>query len=84
MNTALGYGVVDFAYANSHKDNILKQFGRRLFSKIIVCQEIEYESQRPTEITFLYPDYTLSKILEIQISATAFLRISEVKLPDVP
>lgn len=81
--TALGYGSVDFDYANSHKDNILKQARKRLFSRIIVCQEIKYESKQPTERTFLRPDYVLKTLYEIQTSETELLRISEVKLPEV-
>jgi len=55
---------------------------RHLFSRVIVCQEIDYESKNPTKETALPPDYKLSSLYEIQISATEFLRISELKTPE--
>lgn len=76
---ALGYGAVNFAYANTNKELVLLEASRRLFSKIIVFQEIEYESKQPTSETLLPSDYKLNTLYEIQISATEFLRISEVE-----
>jgi len=77
--TAMGYGAISFAYANQNKESILHQDSRHLFSKVIVFQEIEYKGGKPTQGTVLDPDYKLNTLYEIQIAATTFLRISEVK-----
>ncbi len=76
---AVGYGAVNFVYANKNHQKVLKEFGRHLYSKVIVFQEIEYETGQPTEKTKLPPAYNLETLDEIQISATEFLRIAEVK-----
>jgi hypothetical protein len=77
--TAMGYGAIDFNYANQNKELILYEDSRHLFSKILVFQEIEYESGKPTQDTFLDPYCKLDTLYEIQTTATIFLRISEVK-----
>ena len=81
--TALGYGAINFAYANKNEKQILKECYRHLSSKIVVLQEIEYGSQKPTKETDLNSDFKLNTLYEIQISATEFLRISEVKPADM-
>ncbi|MBN1622677.1 MAG: glycosyltransferase family 39 protein, partial [Endomicrobiales bacterium] len=80
--TALGYGAVNFSYANQHSDKTIKEFTRHLFSKIIAFQEIKYQDQAPTKETALNQDYNLNTLYEIQITATEFLRISEVRIGD--
>jgi len=80
--TALGYGAINFSHANQDKDKVLREIGRHLFSRVFAFQEIEYKSQQPTKDTSLAADYKLSSLYEIQISATEFLRISEVKLTE--
>jgi hypothetical protein len=74
---ALGFGAVDFAYANKHKTALLKELDRHLYSKIVVFQEITYQTGNPSEDTTLDPAYRLMPILEIQTTASAFLRISD-------
>ncbi len=81
--TSLGYGAINFAYANKNEKQILKEGYRHLSSKIVVFQEIEYEGEKPTKETNLNPDFRLNTLYEIQISATEFLRISEVKTVDL-
>jgi hypothetical protein len=76
--TALGYGAVNFDYANKNEEQLLLEYGRHLFSKIVVLQEINYDSQKPTKETALNPVFKLNTLYEIQITATEFLRISEV------
>jgi len=76
--TALGYGTVDFTYANNNRKPLLNQLDRHLFSKMIVFQQIEYKTNAPTSDTTLHPDYNLHTLYEIQVSADKFLRISEI------
>jgi hypothetical protein len=76
--TALGYGAINFSSANTNKEYLLYEYDRHLYSKIVTLQEIEYESQKPTKVTELDPDFKLKTLYEIQISSTEFLRISEV------
>ena len=78
--TALGYGAVNFSYANENRSSLLYEASRHLYSKIIVFQQIEYEGERPTNDTVLHSDYKLKPLYEIQVSATTFLRISEVEI----
>jgi hypothetical protein len=80
--TALGYGAMNFSYVNKNSGQVLKEAGRRLFSRAFVFQEIEYQSKNPTKETALPPDYRLNPLYEVQISATEFLRISEVKIAE--
>jgi hypothetical protein len=78
--TALGYGAINFSHANQNKDKILREISRHLFSRVFVFQEIAYDSRQPTKDTALAAEYKLTNLYEIQISATEFFRISEVKL----
>ena len=78
--TALGYGAVNFSYANKHHKLVLREAERNLFSKIFVFQEIEYETKKPTKNTALHPDFKLDTLYEIQITATEFLRVSEMEI----
>ena len=78
--TALGYGTVNFDYANKQKDNLLKEYSRNLFSKIYAFQEIEYSTLQPTKGTALPSNFKTNTRHEIQISAIEFLRISEVEI----
>ena len=82
--TALGYGAVNFPYANKNRELVLREVDRRLFSKVFVFQEVEYETNKLSEGTVLHPDYKLNTLYEIQITATEFLRISEVKINEAP
>lgn len=75
---ALGYGAVDFDYANKNAGSLLNEARRHLFSKIIVFQEIMYETGMPGSGTALDVAYNLKRLREIQITAESFLRISEV------
>ncbi len=75
---ATGYGAVNFVYANQHQEKVLREIDRHLFSKVIVFQEIEYETGQPTQKTQLPPVYNLEVLKEIQITATVFLRISQI------
>lgn len=76
---AMGYGAVNFVYANQNQQIFLKEIERHLFSKVIVFQDVEYESGQPTEKTKLPPVYNLETLYEIQVTATESLRIAEVK-----
>lgn len=80
--TALGYGAVNFSYANKNSTKTINEVTRHLYSKIIVFQEIKYQDQTPTKETALHQDYKLNSLYEIQITATEFLRISEVRIDD--
>jgi hypothetical protein len=82
QHVALGYGAVDFTYANKNAGSILNEARRHLYSRIIVFQEIMYDTSRPGDDTTLDVAYRLKPLYEIQITATAFLRISEVVIDD--
>jgi hypothetical protein len=81
---AIGYGAVDFNYANKNKDTIIYELNRHLYSRLIVFQEISYESGKPIQDNVLHSDFRLNTLFEIQMTATEFLRISEFKLSDKP
>ncbi len=78
---ALGYGAVSFAYANRHQQNLLREIGKHLFSKVFVFQEIDYGTGGAIDKNKLAPAYKLKALYEIQITAEDFLRISEVEQP---
>ena len=79
---AIGYGAIDFSYANNNKTALLTELKRHLYSRLIVFQDIEYKTGLPTADSGLDSEYKLNTICEIQTTATEFLRISEVKLSD--
>jgi len=79
--TALGYGAINFSYANKNSEQILKEAARHLFSKIVVFQEIEYTNNNPIKKMALPAGYRLDTLYDIQITATEFLRISEMEIP---
>lgn len=79
--TAMGYGAVNFAWANANKDQLLKEARRRLFSKMVVFQEVSYETGRPTPETALPDNWRLKTIYSIQFSATEYLRASVLVVP---
>jgi len=82
--TALGYGAVDFVYANKHHDEIMAEFHNHLYA-ILEFQAISLAANRP------FPNYEFSNVYgavvmkELQISGSDdqdhqpngyFLRIS--------
>jgi hypothetical protein len=79
---AIGYGAVDFDYANTNKNVLLNEARRHLYSKIIALQEIMYGAGLPTGDSTLDASYKLEPLYEIQITAESFLRISRVTLPE--
>lgn len=79
--TALGYGAINFSYANKNSEQILREATRHLFPKVVVFQEVEYGSNNPTKNTTLPTSYKLNTLYDIQITATEFLRISEIEIP---
>lgn len=79
--TVLERGAVDFHYARPNSAALLEELGRRLYGRIIVFQEIQYATGKPTASTALGPEYLLETLLERQNTAETFLRFSEVRLP---
>lgn len=77
--TVLGYGAVDFNYANNNP-SIMNLVRIHLYSDIIVFQEIEYRTQKPTNDTAL-AGYKLATLREEMITGGIFLRISKVLAP---
>lgn len=78
--TAIGYGAVNFSYANKNNVQTLNEAMRHLFSRIIVFQKIQYKDKKSVPGAALHSDYKLNTLYEIQISAAEFLRISEVRI----
>ncbi|MGA2094378.1 MAG: glycosyltransferase family 39 protein, partial [Sedimentisphaerales bacterium] len=79
---ALGFGAVDFNYANNNKAALLNETRRHLYSRLIVFQEIMYETGKPSADSALDADYILKPLYEIQTTADAYLRISQVVISD--
>ena len=78
MYAARGFGAFEFEYFNRNKGRILLDFRRHLYRDIFVVQEILYEGLQPTQDTSLAPQCKLSPTLELQNTATSFIRISRV------
>lgn len=77
--TPFNYGAVGFSYANANTDALLYELKRHLYTDIIVFQKIAYEpAEAPVASDYLRPEFKLEKLLELQNSATDFLRISRV------
>jgi len=74
--TALEYGAVNFEYARGGSAELLEELDRKLFSRILVMQEISYETGKATPATDPGPDYSLEPLLERQNSAESYVRIS--------
>jgi 4-amino-4-deoxy-L-arabinose transferase-like glycosyltransferase len=75
---ALGYGAVNFNYANNNKAALLNEARRHLYSEIIVFQEIMYDTGKPSADSALEPDFVLKPVYEIQTTAESYLKISKV------
>lgn len=81
---AIGYGAIDFSYANNNRESLLTELKRHLYSRLIIFQDIEYSTGLPTADSVLDGEYKLTAQHEVQTTATEFLRISEVKSSDKP
>lgn len=79
--TALGYGAVDFNYANSRANEVINGINRHLYLKAYVFQKINYSSRQPIPENTLDPQYPLRTLQEIQLTESEYLRISSVTGP---
>jgi len=77
-------GAVNFKYANSNAIDILNSARRKLFSEILVAQEILYKTGLPKLEHKLDAAYKLETIYELQNSGDTFLRISRVTEDSLP
>lgn len=74
---ALGYGSVDFKYANRNYGEIISEYNRGLYS-IVVFQRVNIEKQWPVpDCQFLVP-FDLKIAKELQFDANEIVRISWV------
>jgi hypothetical protein len=76
---AIGYGAIDFSYAKNNKAALLSELKNHLYSRLIVFQDIDYKTGQPTADSVLDNEYKVNTLVEIQTTATEYLRISEVK-----
>lgn len=73
------YGAISFDRARKQPKKIKSDFERHLYKEIYVLQEIEYASASPAKSTSLPREFKLETLVELQNTATSFLRISKVK-----
>ncbi|MBI4349276.1 MAG: hypothetical protein HY553_20730 [Elusimicrobia bacterium] len=76
--TVLDQGAADFAWANNHVRELLFELDRRLYSDMFVFQRVSYATGMPVPDDRLHEDFRLELVLERQLTATQFLRISRV------
>lgn len=77
--TALGYGAVDFNFANRNEADLINSYQRRLFPQIVVFQRIQYANGLPYENYQLKSAaFRLEILEERQLTGDEFLRISKV------
>jgi hypothetical protein len=74
-------GSVNFGYANRHRDALLKELRRRLFSDIFVAQRVSFADLEPIRTERLDPGFALETLVELQSNAAHYLRISRVLRP---
>jgi hypothetical protein len=74
------WGAVDFPYANTHKNALLKKLENHLVQDIVTIQKIRYANHKPTDSTQLH-GYTLNTLNETQTHSEWYLRFSKVLLP---
>lgn len=69
-------GAVNFEYANYEKNTILNKLGRGILGSMVVLQEIEFATGKPTKETTLDPAYKLTTIKEVELTDRIFRRYS--------
>jgi hypothetical protein len=75
---AMGYGALDFPTANAERAKILDALGRRLVLDVYTFQMIEYATNQPKPEYVLDAAFHTEVLLEVQITAKEFLRISRI------
>jgi len=80
LYTVHNYGAVTFSYANSHKEEIMRELREHRYSDIFVIQEIDYETQKLIRGATLDKSYNLELMIELQNKPqpVSYLRISRV------
>jgi len=81
--TAADYGAVSFGYANQHAEDLLGDLNQGLFAEILVFQKVEYADDQAKKGQRLETPWKLEILDEAQMEGDAFLRISQVVLPEV-
>lgn len=76
--TVMGRGAISFKYANTNAIDILNSLNRKLFTDIVVAQEILYKTELPRQEQQLLPAYRLQPLYEFQNSADTYVRLSVV------
>lgn len=80
--SAFQYGTADFSYANKNRKELLAELDNHLYSRIVVLQQISYDTRTPLQSQVLDPEFVLSQpAAEYQITGNYFLRISYVVRP---
>ncbi|MBM2813145.1 MAG: hypothetical protein HW416_3904 [Chloroflexi bacterium] len=76
----MNYGAVSIDYANKHPETLLYELKRHLYTQILVFQKIAYGNPDLPTRDALHPAFKLEKLMELQTSATEYVRISKVIL----
>jgi hypothetical protein len=77
--TVYQYGATSFERVRRQTQKIKSDFERHLFREIYVLQEIEYSTSLPIASNRLPQEFRLEPLVELQNTATSFLRISRVE-----
>lgn len=76
--SALGYSAIDYLYLSAHRDEILAELKRHLYTEIIVIQRIDYGTQAAVPHDEMDPVFKMETLAELQTTASEFTRISRV------
>ena len=82
--TVMGRGAISFKYANNNAVDIVHSLNRKLFTDIVVAQEILYKTELPRQEQQLLPAYRLKPLYEFQNSADTYMRLSVVDKESLP
>jgi hypothetical protein len=74
-------GAVGFGYANQKRDQLVQELDRRLYTEILVVQNILYADDQPSASTRLKPPFVLEPVADLQNTGDDYIRIARVIPP---
>jgi hypothetical protein len=69
-------GAVSFEHFKAHREEMLRELDRKLYTEVLFVQEIDQADGRPTAATALPPEVTLENVMERQHTTSGYTRIS--------
>jgi len=75
--TIYDFGAVNFSYANSKSDFLLRRLKYKVVTEILVVQRVSYRSP-VAKREILLPVFKLQTLTEKQMTNTYFLRVSKI------